>query len=533
MAKKIINVGSVLNDGTGDALRNGAQKINDNFSELYNALGGSNGGPLEIVSKITAGDGIVVSSGFGEVRVSASTASSTTPGVIKIGSGLNMVDGVLSAPSTYSLPRAASNILGGIKVGNNLTVSNDGTLSAIPQNYTLPTATATVKGGVKVGAGLAITDGILSVVSTPASALISDTAILSYSKVEDVQHSVLQSNMGVSLSSIGNLNFTGLLWNNDNLVNQVTVNSLGTTIYHQNISESITQQWRFQPTADGLLVGPQLLLGSGFDSDQLISLVGTNTMYVGNKDFKSYISFAGPTDPYIDIGPRANTVSIISNTTGDYVNGLGYTSQGKILLDAGGGQNQFHASIKMGQMGDGSHDFPPTGDTVVTTTNNIEIVGGAAFYGDLTLTGGSTLAIRNRIVFQDGTIQKTAYQAHTGVTACKDNVAAVPVDVDTIIYATTNVAIGAVKLVVLAIMESTNESQACEIIALMNPAFAGPQGMIISVSAPVFTGLAEIVTFDALYDQPSFSYQVRARPVNNVLGLNVTVQISELYKANP
>ena len=49
MAKQIINVGSVLNDGTGDALRNGAQKINDNFSEIYNALGGSNGAPLEIV----------------------------------------------------------------------------------------------------------------------------------------------------------------------------------------------------------------------------------------------------------------------------------------------------------------------------------------------------------------------------------------------------------------------------------------------------------------------------------------------------
>jgi hypothetical protein len=161
MAKQIINVGAVINDGTGDALRNGAQKINDNFTEIYNALGGSSGGPLEIVSKITAGNGIVVSSGFGEVLVSASTASSTTAGVVKIGTGLNIVDGTVSAP-IYSLPQAASNILGGIRVGDGLSISQNGTLSALPGAYTLPTATAQTLGGVRVGSGLTIASGVLS-----------------------------------------------------------------------------------------------------------------------------------------------------------------------------------------------------------------------------------------------------------------------------------------------------------------------------------------------------------------------------------
>ena len=36
MAKQNINIGSTANDGTGDDLRSAGDKINDNFTELYN-----------------------------------------------------------------------------------------------------------------------------------------------------------------------------------------------------------------------------------------------------------------------------------------------------------------------------------------------------------------------------------------------------------------------------------------------------------------------------------------------------------------
>lgn len=39
MARQIIGLGSVANDGTGDDLRTGGDKANDNFAELYAALG--------------------------------------------------------------------------------------------------------------------------------------------------------------------------------------------------------------------------------------------------------------------------------------------------------------------------------------------------------------------------------------------------------------------------------------------------------------------------------------------------------------
>lgn len=39
MAKQIIDIGTIANDGTGDTLRNSFDKVNDNFNELYGSTG--------------------------------------------------------------------------------------------------------------------------------------------------------------------------------------------------------------------------------------------------------------------------------------------------------------------------------------------------------------------------------------------------------------------------------------------------------------------------------------------------------------
>jgi hypothetical protein len=163
MSKQNINLGNALNDGTGDVLRVGGEKINSNFTELYNALGGDTGAPLSIVSGLRAGSGIIVSSKTGDVLVTAQPATRNDPGVVKIGTGLNITDGVVSAP-IYTLPIADGNILGGIKVGARLSINAQGVLSADPGGYTLPIAQAGALGGVKVGTGLSInpTTGVLS-----------------------------------------------------------------------------------------------------------------------------------------------------------------------------------------------------------------------------------------------------------------------------------------------------------------------------------------------------------------------------------
>ena len=46
MAKQSLGLGTAANDNTGDTLRAGGDKINDNFNEIYTALG--NGSALTV-----------------------------------------------------------------------------------------------------------------------------------------------------------------------------------------------------------------------------------------------------------------------------------------------------------------------------------------------------------------------------------------------------------------------------------------------------------------------------------------------------
>lgn len=83
----------------------------------------------------------------------------------------HMEDGIAAAVesnanTSHTLPVATTTTLGGVKVGDNLSIDASGRLSGAAP-YTLPTATAYRLGGVKVGDGLVCTDsdGTLSVTS--------------------------------------------------------------------------------------------------------------------------------------------------------------------------------------------------------------------------------------------------------------------------------------------------------------------------------------------------------------------------------
>lgn len=89
-------------------------------------------------------------------------ASATVIGAVKVGNGLSISDtGVLSVRnfSGYTLPPATAETLGGVRIGSGLTISETSVLSV---NYTLPTASPTQLGGVKIGAGISINDGVIS-----------------------------------------------------------------------------------------------------------------------------------------------------------------------------------------------------------------------------------------------------------------------------------------------------------------------------------------------------------------------------------
>ena len=95
-------------------------------------------------------------------------ATASLLGGIKVGSNLsiNATTGVLDATYTYTLPTASPTVLGGIKVGSNLSIDANGVLSA-GNSYVLPTASASVLGGIKVGTNLSIdANGVLSSTDT-------------------------------------------------------------------------------------------------------------------------------------------------------------------------------------------------------------------------------------------------------------------------------------------------------------------------------------------------------------------------------
>lgn len=104
-----------------------------------------------------------------------------------------------TATRTYHLPIASETTLGGIKVGTNLTIEEDGTLNAEDTEYQLPAATASTLGGIKVGAALAISDGVLSVSVDQA---------LDTSSVNPVRNSVVTSNINTLTNTLSGVSDT-------------------------------------------------------------------------------------------------------------------------------------------------------------------------------------------------------------------------------------------------------------------------------------------------------------------------------------
>lgn len=93
----------------------------------------------------------------------------------------------------YHLPIASATTLGGIKVGDNLTIEEDGTLNAESTEYNLPVASSSTLGGVKIGSGLSINNQFASV--NVDSSLDADSA-------NPLRNSVITSNLNTLTSSV-------------------------------------------------------------------------------------------------------------------------------------------------------------------------------------------------------------------------------------------------------------------------------------------------------------------------------------------
>jgi len=100
-----------------------------------------------------------------EAAVTPVIATTVQLGQVIVGNNLTITaEGVLSAnAASYTLPVATAVVLGGVKQGANIEIASDGTISGV-NSYTLPVSTSSVLGGVKIGANVSVAgDGTISV----------------------------------------------------------------------------------------------------------------------------------------------------------------------------------------------------------------------------------------------------------------------------------------------------------------------------------------------------------------------------------
>ena len=179
MAKQSINVGTSPNDNRGDSLRISFQKINANFTELYNATGGGLD-LLNVASHIVPATDITYDLGSTTKRFRHVYVG---PGSIYIDNArLSLVGGKIQSSVGFALTDTELDAALPSQTGNAgkfLTTDGTNTLSwaTVASAYTLPTATTSVLGGVKVdGSTITINNGVIS--SSGGSSFNGSTAAL-------------------------------------------------------------------------------------------------------------------------------------------------------------------------------------------------------------------------------------------------------------------------------------------------------------------------------------------------------------------
>lgn len=145
---------------------------------------------------VKVGTGISVSSG----TISVANATTSVPGLMS-SSDKTKLNGIATSANNYSLPTASSGTLGGIKVGSGLSISN-GTLSADTQSgtYSLPTASSGTLGGVKIGNGITISSGVISVKSNDSAINVASTG-LTLDKASSSAYGVVKIGSGISVNN--------------------------------------------------------------------------------------------------------------------------------------------------------------------------------------------------------------------------------------------------------------------------------------------------------------------------------------------
>ena len=172
MSQKIINVGTLANDGTGDSLRSGAAKINDNFLELYGLTA------LSVYTTTAYTNPSWITSLDYSKLTSVPTASTSVSGLIKIdGTSIAITSGIIRANLSVSTVSAS---------GSGSLSYSGGVFTFSPPNLSAYATTASLSSYA--------TTGSLSLYATTAS-------LSSYATTASLSNYVTNSSLSTSLGS--------------------------------------------------------------------------------------------------------------------------------------------------------------------------------------------------------------------------------------------------------------------------------------------------------------------------------------------
>ena len=335
MAQQTLNVGSNANDGTGDNLRVAMQKINENFTEVYNAPG------ITVDSLSFTGNEISASRSNDDIVFKPAGAGGVSFPAIRIDD--NNIVGTRSNEDINLLPSGTGSVVfGAIKISGTTLSSDDSTT-------------------IDINDGLVV-DGTATVTGT---ALF--TGAVNMSSTLDVTGNTTLANITAS----GTASLTGT----------VTIDNL--TFNDDTIGTSSNADLFLTPGGTGTVVVSNLTIDSNVNltdnvikttqsnSDLVLSPAGTGQVVVAKADIDS-----GAIDN-TTIGattPAAGTFTTLSTTTSMVIDGV-------TISDNVVSTNSSNANLELRGNGTGSvrisgFTFPTADDTAgkFITTNGLGVL---------------------------------------------------------------------------------------------------------------------------------------------------------------
>lgn len=151
---------------------------------------------------------VTISVGGGSGNYTLPTASSSTLGGVKIGSGLTInTSGVVSADVTSSTLTAYAKTTDLSAVATSGSYNDLSNKPTIPSAYTLPNATSSTLGGVKVGSNISVAGGTISITKsnvTSALGYTPPTSDTTYGNATTTSSGLMSSTDKVKLNGIAN-----------------------------------------------------------------------------------------------------------------------------------------------------------------------------------------------------------------------------------------------------------------------------------------------------------------------------------------